>query len=97
MKQCYQFGTGRLAKVDDLSGAAKSGTAQLGKIEVAWLVCFAPAENPQIAIAVALEGAEDQDFGGGTNAGPVVAAILQAWKDQRDRPAAEPPVRIKMD
>jgi penicillin-binding protein 2 len=96
MKQCYTFGTGRLAKVDGLSGAAKSGTAQLGKKEVAWLVCFAPAENPQIAIAVALEGAEGQDFGGGTNAGPVVNAVLQAWKDQRDRPAA-PPVNFKVD
>jgi penicillin-binding protein 2 len=96
MKQCYTFGTGRLAKVEGLSGAAKSGTAQLGKIEVAWLVCFAPAENPQIAVAVALEGAEGQDFGGGTNAGPVVNAVLQAWKDQRDRPAT-PPVNFKVD
>jgi penicillin-binding protein 2 len=96
MKQCYTFGTGRLAKVDGLSGAAKSGTAQLGKKEVAWLVCFAPAENPQIAVAVALEGAEGQDFGGGTNAGPVVNAILQAWKDRRDRPVA-PPVNFKVD
>jgi penicillin-binding protein 2 len=96
MKQCYTFGTGRLAKVDGLSGAAKSGTAQLGKKEIAWLVCFAPAENPQIAVAVALEGAEGQDFGGGTNAGPVVNAVLQAWKDQRDRPAATP-VNFKVD
>lgn len=97
MKQCYQFGTGRLAKVEDLSGAAKSGTAQKTPIEIAWLICFAPAENPQIAIAVALEGGEGENFGGGTNAGPVVAAILQAWKDQRDRPAEAAPVNFKVD
>jgi penicillin-binding protein 2 len=97
MKQCYQIGTGRLAKVDGLSGAAKSGTAQKGKIEIAWVVCFAPAENPQIAIAVTLEGAEGENFGGGANAGPVVNAILQAWKDQRERPAAAAPVNFKME
>lgn len=96
MKQCYVFGTGKLAKVDDLSGAAKSGTAQKGRIEIAWLVCFAPAENPQIAVAVALEGGEDENFGGGLYAGPVAKAILQAWKDQRDRPAATP-VNFKME
>lgn len=90
MKQCYSIGTGRLARVDGLAGAAKSGTAQKGRIEVAWLVAFAPVENPQIAVAVALEGAEDENFGGGANAGPVAHAILQAWKDKQDRPAAKP-------
>ncbi len=91
MKQCYAIGTGRLAAVDGLSGAAKSGTAQKGRIEVAWLVCFAPVENPQIAIAVALEGEEDQDFGGGAYAGPVAHAILQAWKEKRDNPPVKAP------
>jgi len=96
MKQCYLFGTGRLAKVDGLSGAAKSGTAQKGRIELAWLVAFAPVENPRIAVAVMLEGDEDQNFGGGTNAGPVVAAILQAWKDKSERPPVVP-VNFKME
>lgn len=90
MKQCYQIGTGKLARVDELSGAAKSGTAQKGRIEVAWLVCFAPVENPQIAIAVALEGEEDKDFGGGAFAGPVAHAILTAWKEKQERPKQEP-------
>jgi penicillin-binding protein 2 len=90
MKQCYQIGTGKLARVDELSGAAESGTAQKGRIEVAWLVCFAPVENPQIAIAVALEGEEDKDFGGGAFAGPVAHAILTAWKEKQDRPKQEP-------
>ena len=97
MKQCYQIGTGRLAKVDGLTGAAKSGTAQLGKKEIAWLVCFAPAEDPRIAIAVTLEGDEGENFGGGVHAGPVVNAILSTWKDQRERPAAPAPVSFKME
>jgi penicillin-binding protein 2 len=90
MEQCYQFGTGRLARVDGLRGAAKSGTAQKGKIELAWIIAFAPVENPQIALAIVMEGAEGQDFGGGTNAGPVAHAILTAWKDKRDRTASQP-------
>jgi penicillin-binding protein 2 len=95
MEASYQIGTARLAKVDGLSGGAKSGTAQKGRIELAWLIAFAPLENPQIAVAVVLEGAEDENFGGGTNAAPVVKAVLEAWKEKRERPAAQP-VNFKM-
>lgn len=97
LESCYQIGTGRLAKVDGLTGGAKSGTAQKGRIELAWLVAFAPLESPRIAVAVVLEGAEDQDFGGGLYSGPVVKAILQAWQDKRDRPAANAPLNFKME
>jgi penicillin-binding protein 2 len=97
LESCYQIGTGRLAKVEGLTGGAKSGTAQKGRIELAWLVAFAPSENPRIAVAVVLEGEEGQDFGGGLYSGPVVKAILQAWKDKRDRPPAAAPVNFKME
>lgn len=90
MKQCYQLGSGRLAKVEGLSGAAKSGTAQKGKIELAWLMAFAPVEAPQIAVVVILEGQEGVNFAGGTNSGPVVNAILSAWKAKRERPPVQP-------
>lgn len=97
LESCYQIGTGRLAKVEGLTGGAKSGTAQKGRIELAWLVAFAPSEDPRIAVAVVLEGGEDENFGGGLYSGPVVRAILQAWKDKRDRPPAVPPVNFKME
>jgi penicillin-binding protein 2 len=97
LRRCYELGTARLSKVDGLTGAAKTGTAQKGRINLAWLVCFAPAENPQIAIAVVLEGDEGENYHGGTFAAPVVHAILQAWKDQRDRPAAPPPLSLKVE
>ena len=86
MRQCYQVGTARFARVDGLSGAAKTGTAQKGRIELAWTIAFAPLENPQIAVAVVLEGAEDVNFGGGANAAPVAQAILAAWKTKSERP-----------
>ncbi|MBI2516786.1 MAG: peptidoglycan glycosyltransferase [Opitutae bacterium] len=86
MAQGYSFGTGRLARVDGLSAATKSGTAQKGRIEIAWMVCFAPVENPQIAIAICLEGQElDAAFGGGVHSGPIVKAILEAWKEKQER------------
>ena len=101
MEQGYQIGTGRLARIDGLSAATKTGTAQKrtpqGTIELAWMICFAPAENPQIAIAVCLESQEpDASFGGGVYSAPIVKAILTAWKDKRDNPAAKAPTfRLK--
>jgi penicillin-binding protein 2 len=91
MEQCYQIGSGKLVRVDGLRGAAKTGTAQLGRKDMAWVVAFAPVEDPQIAVAVVLEGAvDDNNFGGGVYAGPVAQAILSAWKDKRDNPPAKP-------
>lgn len=45
------------------------------KINHAWIVGFAPAENPKIAFAVMIEYAGS---GGGTAAGPVAAQLLEA-------------------
>ncbi len=86
MAEGYQFGTGRLAKVDGVSAGTKSGTAQKGRIELGWMVALAPIERPEIAIAVCLEGQElDGDFGGGLHAGPVVRAILEKWHAKREQ------------
>ncbi len=40
-----------------------------------WFICIAPIENPQLAIAVVLEGIGAGQYGGGT-AGPVAADII---------------------
>lgn len=86
MAMGYQFGTGRLARVEGLTGATKTGTAQKGRIDLAWMVAFAPVEKPRIAIAVVLEGQEEgANYGGGANAGPVVKAILERWKEKSER------------
>lgn len=91
MEQGYQIGTGKLARIDGLRAGTKTGTAQKGRIELAWMIAFAPVENPQLAIAVVLEGQElDASYGGGTNASPVVKSVLQAWLDKRNAPKVEP-------
>ena len=96
LQTCYEFGTARLAKVPGLSGAAKTGTAQKGKIDLAWMVAYAPLENPQIAIAVCMEGKEGVNYHGALFAGPVVKAILAAWKEKQERPPPAAPVTFKV-
>ena len=98
MEQCAQIGTGRLAHVDGLRIANKTGTAQKGRIDLAWMVAFAPIDNPQIAIAVVMEGTEpDVGYHGGTYAAPVVKAILEAWKKKSERAPTAPAVNFKVE
>lgn len=68
-------------KVPGVEIAGKTGTAQIpGRKNVAWFICFAPAQNPEIAIAVAIEGdTAGEEFGGGLYAAPVASRILQTY------------------
>lgn len=72
--------------------AGKTGTAQIpGKKNVAWFICFAPVEKPEIAIAVAIEGdTAGEEFGGGLYAAPVASRILQEYFAKKNRPADAP-------
>ncbi|MEI6105575.1 MAG: penicillin-binding transpeptidase domain-containing protein [Opitutae bacterium] len=97
LEQCYEFGTAKLAKVEGLRAAAKTGTAQKGRIDLAWMIAFAPIENPRIAIAVVMEGTEpDVGYHGGTYAAPIVKAILETWKEKSERQPAPAPVNFKV-
>ena len=74
-------GTGRLVQIDDFKIAGKTGTADFrahGKeVNLAWFIGFAPVENPQIAVAVMVEGTEEsQTYQGGSTAGPVAKDIF---------------------
>ena len=53
-----EHGTGAPARVNDLLMAGKTGTAQNphGK-DHSWFICFAPYDNPKIAICVLVENA----------------------------------------
>ena len=82
-------------KIPGLDVAGKTGTAQVrvkdGTIDIAWFVCFAPIDDPRIAIAVAVEGDKPGDFYGSREAVPVAAAVLKAWYDKRQLTPASPP------
>ncbi len=53
----------------------KTGTAQTSRYPNAWFVAYAPAENPQIAIAVVVE----QSLEGSQVAAPITRRILDAY------------------
>lgn len=57
MLECVETGTGTGAKIDGIKVAGKTGTAENEKNgkEHAWFVCYAPYDNPQIAICVMQE------------------------------------------
>jgi penicillin-binding protein 2 len=67
--------------------AGKTGTAQVirpkGKADEAWFICFAPLENPEIAIAVAVDGPPGENFGGGREAAPIASAILKKYFEKK--------------
>ncbi|MBC2594082.1 peptidoglycan glycosyltransferase [Ruficoccus amylovorans] len=82
-------GTARFAMVDGVQIAGKTGTAQVkrpsGKITLAWFLGFAPAENPQIAVAVVMEGLVPGDhYAGGKTAAPVARAIFETYFADKD-------------
>jgi len=50
------------------------------KLNLAWFVGFAPAENPRVAISVLIEGVIPQDqVQGGLTAAPIARDILAAY------------------
>ena len=61
LKQCMiqvvQRGTGTAAQIPGITVAGKTGTAETGTNQNphAWFIAFAPADNPQYAIAVLVE------------------------------------------
>jgi penicillin-binding protein 2 len=82
-------------RIPGLRIAGKTGTAQkqtpAGIINFAWFICFAPVENPQIAIAVMVEGdTPGEETGGGRYAVPVAQAILKTWWEKQQRAAGTP-------
>ena len=66
------------AKVPGLTVAGKSGTAELGGEGEpnSWFIGFAPAEDPQIVIAVVVE----HGGRGAARAAPIAGSLLAAWK-----------------
>jgi peptidoglycan glycosyltransferase len=66
--------------------AGKTGTANssTSKSPYAWMVTFAPANDPQVAVAVVIEqsGTGRDDITGGGLAGPIAKNVMEAVIDQ---------------
>jgi peptidoglycan glycosyltransferase len=77
MVRVVQAGTATAAQIPGVTVAGKTGTAETGVAgrNNTWLVAFAPAEDPQVAVAVALS---DQSGTGGTTAAPIARSIMEA-------------------
>ena len=56
-------GTGIYAQIEGVSVAGKTGTAETGKpADDSWFVGMAPAEDPQVVVAIVLEQAIDSEY-----------------------------------
>ena len=73
-------GTAARAAVPGVQVAAKTGTAQtVGDNAHAWLIAFAPAEAPRVAVAVIVESQDGvSEATGGRVAAPIAQAVLRA-------------------
>ena len=90
-----------LPKIPGLRIGGKTGTAQKqgekGIINFAWFIGFAPVDNPQIAVAIAIEGdTPGEETGGGLYAAPVAHAIFKTWLEKKNRPLSQP-LRFKTE
>jgi len=91
-------GTGRLVQIEGLRIAGKTGTADFRahgeEVNLAWFIGCAPVDNPQIAVAVMVEGSSAADsFHGGSTAGPVAKDIflefIKHYPERAGFPVAE--------
>lgn len=67
-------GTARKARIEDIAVCGKTGTAENIGDDHSVFICFAPKNNPQIAVAVYIENAQG---GGGTWAAPIASLIVE--------------------
>nr|WP_210736830.1 penicillin-binding transpeptidase domain-containing protein [Cellulomonas hominis] len=78
-----ESGSGTAAQISGVQVAGKTGTAQTGRegeAPHAWFTGFAPATDPQVAVAVIVEngGSVGSEATGGRVAAPIARAVMQA-------------------
>ena len=75
-------GTAAPAQIPGVQVAGKTGTAQStdDRPPYAWFVSFAPADDPQVAVAVLVESSDTSpdEIGGGFLGGPIAKAVMEA-------------------
>ncbi len=77
MLEAVENGTGTKAKINGVSVAGKTGTAENeSDKDHSWFVGFAPYEDPEIAVAVILE---NDGTSGGDSAAPIAKAVIREY------------------
>jgi penicillin-binding protein A len=75
-------GTGTPAQIPGIEVAGKTGTAQGSEDRppYAWFVGFAPANDPEVAVAVLVETSDTarDEIAGGALGGPIAKAVMEA-------------------
>ncbi len=76
-------GTASPAAIPGVTVAGKTGTAQSGREDVppyAWFISFAPADDPQVAVAVMIQQADIPrgEIAGGQLGGPIAKSVMEA-------------------
>ena len=75
-------GVASSARIDGVDVAGKTGTAENGddRPYTLWFTGFAPADDPQVAVAVVVEdgGGQGQSGSGGTIAAPIAKKVMEA-------------------
>jgi peptidoglycan glycosyltransferase len=82
MTSVVQQGTGRAARIDGVQVAGKTGTAQVsaGVPDHTWFIGFAPANDPQIAVAVFVANGGGT---GGERSAPIARQVMEAYLNGR--------------
>ena len=95
MEGCTTHGTAKVLALPDLAIpgvrlAGKTGTSQYGNhLNVAWFICFAPRDNPEIAVAVAIRSdTPGENYAGGIYGAQVADAVLKKYFEKKARPQA---------
>jgi penicillin-binding protein A len=83
MVDTVNHGTAAPGAIPGVQVAGKTGTAQSGIASVppyAWFVSFAPAQDPEVAVAVVIQKANINrgEIAGGTYGGPIAKAVMEA-------------------
>ncbi len=78
LETCIDSGTGQASKFTEFKVAGKTGSAEVkgySHTTHGWFASYAPADDPEIVVAVFAEGAGH----GGSVAAPVAKKIYEAW------------------
>ncbi len=82
MVSVVEAGTGTAAQISGVTVAGKTGTAQTAEGEPphAWFISFAPAEDPEIAVAVVVLNGGDlgSEATGGALSAPIAKQVMEA-------------------